>query len=108
MDHLHQVLASKVGEWRVAGYPSGDASLFEARITDWRAMVDSVMIDPEYDGQALEVALYDVPDSKNDLVEGAYEFEAPDACRAVTVAGKITDMLGEEVHVTKELGSAAG
>lgn len=82
---------------------AGDTPLFKARITDWRAMVDSVMIDPDYDGEALDVALYDVPESKNDLVKGAYELPAPDSGGPVTVAVKITDMLGEEVLVTKEL-----
>jgi len=82
---------------------ASDTSLFKAKITDWRAMVDSVMIDPDYDGEALDVAIYDVPESKNDFVKGAYELPAPDSGGPVTVAVKITDMLGEEVFVTKEL-----
>lgn len=61
------------------GMDAGDTSLFKASITDWRAMVDSVMIDPDYDGEALDVALYDVPESKNDLVKGAYELPASDS-----------------------------
>jgi DNA modification methylase len=85
------------------GVDAGDASLFKAKITDWRAMVDSVMIDPDYDGEALDVALYDVPESKNDLVKGSYELAAPDSGGSVTVAVKITDMLGEEVLITEEL-----
>jgi hypothetical protein len=82
-----------------------DASLFKGKITDWRAMVDSVMIDPDYDGTALNVALYDVPESKNDLVRGTYELPVPDSGGLATVAVKITDMLGEEVLVTNELYS---
>nr|MBA3424343.1 site-specific DNA-methyltransferase [Rubrobacter sp.] len=69
---------------------------------------DSVMIDPDYDGEALDVAIYDVPESKNDLVKGSYELPAPDSGGAVTIAVKITDMLGEEVLTTKEIGSATG
>ena len=84
---------------------AGDASLFKAKITDWRAMVDSVMIDPGYDGEALDVAIYDVPEGKNDLVKGAYELSAPDSGGPVTVAVKITDMLGEEVLITEELAA---
>ena len=55
---------------------AGNTSLFKAKITDWRAMVDSVMIDPDYDGEALDVALYDVPESKQDFVKGTYELPA--------------------------------
>ncbi len=65
--------------------------------TDWRAMVDSVMIDTSYDGKVFNVALSDVPERKTDLVAGRYELPAPD--RSTTVAVKITDMLGEEVIV---------
>lgn len=85
------------------GMDTSDTSLFKATITDWRAMVDSVMIDPDYDSEALDVALYDVPESKNDLVKGSYELPAPDG--SVTVAVKITDMLGEEVLLTEELAA---
>lgn len=84
------------------GMDAGDASVFKAKITDWRAMVDSVMIDPDYDGEALEASLYDVPESKNDLVKGVYELPAPDSGGPGTVAVKITDMLGEEVLITEE------
>ena len=90
------------------GMDAGDTSLFKASITDWRAMVDSVVIDSDYDGEALDVAIYDVPESKNDLVKGSYELPAPDSGGAVTIAVKITDMLGEEVLTTKEIGSATG
>lgn len=71
------------------------------KIDDWKAMVDSVMIDPAYDGEVFNVALSDVPAKKHDLVEGRYEIAAPKAKTAVAV--KITDMLGEEVLVTKEV-----
>ncbi len=67
------------------------------RITDWRQMVDSVMIDPSYDGTVFEVALADVPEKKDDLVAGTYEVAIPKG--TTTVAVKITDMLGEEVVV---------
>lgn len=87
------------------GMDTGDTSLFKATITDWRAMVDSVMIDSNYDGEALDVALYDVPESKNDLVRGTYELPEPDSGAPTTVAVKITDMLGEEVLLTEELAA---
>jgi hypothetical protein len=78
-----------------------DRTVFKAQITDWRAMVDSVMIDPAYDGQVFNVALSDVPERKTDLVAGRYELPAP--AGPTTVAVKVTDMLGEEVLLTKGL-----
>jgi hypothetical protein len=78
-----------------------DRTVFKAQITDWRAMVDSVMIDTAYDGQVFNVALTDVPERKVDLVAGRYELPAPTG--PATVAVKITDMLGEEVLVAKRL-----
>jgi hypothetical protein len=78
-----------------------DQTLFKAQITDWRAMVDSVMIDPAYDGQVFNVALSDVPERKTDLVADRYELPASGG--PTTVAVKITDMLGEEVVITKRL-----
>ena len=62
-------------------------------------MVDSVMIDPAYDGHVFTVALSDVPERKTDFVEGRYELPAPKGHAIVAV--KITDMLGEEVLVTQ-------
>ena len=69
------------------------------QITDWRSMVDSVMVDTAYDGRVFNIALSDVPEKKTDLVRGRYELPAPAA--TTTVAVKITDMLGEEVLVVK-------
>lgn len=75
-----------------------DMPLFKAKITDWRSQVDCVMIDTAYDGKVFNVALADVPEKKNDLIEGRYTLAAP--AGATTVAVKIIDMLGEEVLVT--------
>lgn len=76
------------------------AGLLSPQIDDWRAMVDSVMIDSNYDGKVFNIILADVPEKKNDLVEGKYEVEAR---KNATIAVKITDMLGEEVLVVKEI-----
>lgn len=65
---------------------------------DWRAMVDCVLIDPDYDGRVFRIALSDVPERKADLVAGRYELAAGSGRQ--TVAVKIVDMLGEEVLVT--------
>jgi adenine-specific DNA-methyltransferase len=75
--------------------------LIKAKIDDWRAMVDCVMIDTAHDGQVFNVVLADVPEKKSDLVEGSYEIPFPS--QKTTVAIKIIDMLGEEVLVTQEV-----
>jgi len=41
-----------------------------ADVDAWRAMMDSVMIDPAYDGTVFTVGLADIPEKKTDLVEG--------------------------------------
>jgi DNA modification methylase len=76
-----------------------DNPLFQPQVSDWRSMVDSVMIDSAYDGKVFNITLADVPEKKNDLVEGKYVVEAK---RGATVAVKVTDMLGEEVLVVKK------
>ncbi|MDP4300030.1 site-specific DNA-methyltransferase [Leptothrix discophora] len=78
-----------------------EQGVFRAQITDWRAVVDCILIDPQYDGQVFNVALADVPERKQDLVNGRYEMPAQPA--GSTVAVKIIDMLGEEVIVTKAI-----
>ena len=74
-----------------------EQGVFRAQITDWRAVVDCILIDTQYDGQVFNVALADVPERKQDLVNGRYELPAPPA--GATVAVKIIDMLGEELVV---------
>ncbi|MEW6405763.1 MAG: hypothetical protein AB1649_28560 [Chloroflexota bacterium] len=76
------------------------AGILTPQIKDWRSMVDSVMIDSNYDGKVSNITLADVPEKKNDLVEGKYEVEAK---KGSTIAVKITDMLGEEVLVVEEV-----
>ena len=77
------------------------AGLLQPKIDDWRAMVDCVMIDPAHNGKVFNIALADVPEKKTDFVQARYELDAPKG--KTTVAVKITDMLGEEVVVTKEV-----
>jgi adenine-specific DNA-methyltransferase len=73
-----------------------DNPLFQPQVSDWRSMVDSVMIDSDYDGDVFNITLADVPERKNDLVVGKYVIKAKKGSR---VAVKVTDMLGEEVLV---------
>lgn len=75
------------------------SGVVQARVADWRAMVDSVMIDTAYDGAVFNVIHADVPARKTDFVAGEYVLDAP--ADEATVAVKITDMLGEEVMVAE-------
>lgn len=77
------------------------AGVVRPQIDDWRAVVDSVMIDPAYDGAVFNVALSDVPERKQDLVDGRYEVVVP--AKPSTVAVRITDVLGEEILVVREV-----
>jgi hypothetical protein len=69
--------------------------VFRAQIADWRAVVDCVLIDTQYNGDLFNITLSDVPERKQDLVKGRYELLAPPT--GSTVAVKIIDMLGEEI-----------
>jgi len=69
------------------------------QITDWRSMVDSVMIDTAYDGEVFNVVVADIPERRTDLVAGSYDVELPWEAPYRPVAVKITDMLGEEILV---------
>lgn len=70
-------------------------------ITDWRMMVESVVIDPAYDGNVLRAVLADAPQKRHELVRG--EYTLPTTAAPTTVAVKIMDMLGEEVLVVQEV-----
>ncbi|NOZ06137.1 MAG: site-specific DNA-methyltransferase [Chloroflexi bacterium] len=74
---------------------SGENSL---DLSDGRCMIDSVMIDPAYDGHTFRVALADMPAKQHEAVRGVYEL--PAAGEVGTVAVKIVDVLGGEVIVT--------
>ncbi len=71
----------------------GKLSLEQAAVEDWRQLVESVMVDWNYDGAILEPAVVDIP-SKNELVKGRYE--VPQG--AGTIRVKITDLLSESLE----------
>lgn len=72
-------------------------SLMKEDVHDWRELVESVMVDWNYDGAVLTPALVDLPD-RNELVKGSYSIPED----AGTIRVKITDLLSEswegEVH----------
>ena len=78
-----------------------DARLVKPKITDFRSMIDVVLIDTNYNGKVFNVAYSDVPEKKDDFVEGAYKL--PIRKSKSVVAVKIIDMLGEEIILTKEV-----
>lgn len=65
-------------------------SIERAKVGEWRELVDSVLIDWNYDGAVFSPSLSDIPD-KNTLVRGTYD--VPDD--AGTVRVKITDLIAE-------------
>jgi len=81
------------------------SGVLDPQIDDWRAMVDCVMIDVAYDGEVFDVCLSDIPEKRDDLVEGTYTVPVPDD-GPTEVAVKVIDMLGEEVLVTEQLPGA--
>lgn len=65
-------------------------SLQTELVEDWKELVESVLIDWNYDGAVLQPTVVDIP-GKNDMVKGAYKI--PDD--AGTIRVKITDLLSE-------------
>ncbi|MHA3080163.1 site-specific DNA-methyltransferase [Acinetobacter sp. ANC 5502] len=72
-------------------------------VSDWREVVESIMIDWNYDGAVFQPALTDIP-AKNEFVQGTYEIPED----AGTIRIKITDLLSESLErdlTTKELAN---
>ena len=65
-------------------------SLQKDTVQDWRVLVESILIDWNYDGAVLQPAEVDIP-GKNELVKGAYRVPKD----AGTIRVKITDLLSE-------------
>lgn len=66
-------------------------SLQKENVEDWRELVESVLIDWNYDGAVLNPTTLDIPEKKDDLVAGTY----PVPKDAGTIRVKITDLLSE-------------
>ncbi len=74
-------------------------SLQQENVTDWREMVESVMIDWNYDGAVLQPTVVDIPE-RNELVKGRYSVPQD----AGTIRVKITDLLSESLEVEVKYG----
>ena len=69
-------------------------SLQKSKVCEWRELVESVMIDFNYDGVVFEPSVVDVPED-NAFVKG--EYAIPDG--AGTIRVKITDLLAESFEM---------
>ena len=69
-------------------------SLQREYVEDWRQLVESIMIDWNYDGVVMQPTVTDVPDKK-EIVNGVYNI--PDD--AGTIRVKITDLLSESLEM---------
>ncbi len=74
-------------------------SLLHENVEDWRELVESIMIDWNYDGVVLEPSITDVP-GRNELVAGSYEIPKD----AGTIRIKITDLLSESLELEVRYG----
>jgi len=91
-------IVTKGGKLRIeAFYPMNllqKLSIQKERIEEWRELVESVMIDWNYDGGVFEPNLLDVPD-KTEFVSGNYDVPED----AGTIRVKITDLLSESLEM---------
>lgn len=72
-------------------------SLPKESVDDWKQLVESVMIDFNYDGAVLRPTITDIP-GKNEFVAG--EYKIPKTAGAIRV--KITDLLSESLETDVE------
>lgn len=74
-------------------------SLDKEAVDEWRQLVESIMIDFNYDGAVMQPTLIDIPE-KNKMVMGRYEIPQ-DAGR---IRIKITDVLSESLEIEVQNG----
>lgn len=69
-------------------------SLQKEYVDDWRQLVESIMIDWNYDGAVLQPSVTDIP-GKKEMVVGVYDIPK----NAGTIKVKITDLLSESLEM---------
>jgi len=72
--------------------PALDGSGIELHASEWRALIDSIAIDPAFDGQILRATIADAPLKKRDTVRGGYTIALP--LLPATVAVRVVDITG--------------
>jgi hypothetical protein len=74
-------------------------SLQKESVSEWRELVESIVIDWNYDGVTMEPTVLDIP-SKNDFVVGEYDIPKD----AGNIKIKITDLLSESYEEVIKYG----
>ena len=74
-------------------------SLDKETVDEWRQLVESVMIDFNYDGAVMQPTTIDLPD-KDKMVVGRYKIPSD----AGIIRVKITDVLSESLEVEVQNG----
>ena len=74
-------------------------SLDKETVDEWRQLVESVMIDYNYDGEVMQPAVIDIPE-KNGMVTGKYR--VPQDAGRIRI--KITDVLSESLEIEVQNG----
>ncbi len=69
-------------------------SMQKDEVDDWKQMVESIVIDWDYDGEVMKPKSFDIP-NKKELVRG--EYDIPSSAKLIKV--KITDLLSESLEV---------
>ena len=72
-------------------------SLQKEYVEDWRQLVESIMIDWNYDGVVMQPTITDIP-NKKEIVNGIYDIPED----AGTIRVKITDLLSESLEMEVE------
>lgn len=72
-------------------------SLQKESVEDWRQLVDSIMIDWNYDGVVMQPAIIDIP-GKNEMVSGIYDIPENSGTIKVKIIDLLSESLEEEVH----------
>lgn len=74
---------------------------YQAKVEDFRQIIDSVAIDVDYNGDLFNAEIMDLP-TKRELIKAKYTWEYPKKGK-YTVAVKIVDVLGEEHFETFQI-----
>jgi hypothetical protein len=77
------------------------AALVRVKVTDFRTMIDALLIDNHFDGKVFNIKYSDVPDSRSELIKGKYEIDI--SRQKTTIGVKVIDMLGEECVMTETI-----
>ncbi len=75
----------------------------QARVADFKQIIDSVAIDVDYNGKLFNAEVMDLP-TKKELIKPKYSWEYPKKGK-YTVAVKVVDVLGEEYFETFDVSA---